>query len=643
MRGSVSCLHFDAEAEWFQVVSGMIDGIIYRSRMLSVTPQAALQELETVVVSPGFAGAGRLAPFLRFVVERALAGEPVKEAVIGVEVFGRPPDYDPRVDPIVRVEARRLRSRLADYYEGPGMDDPVVIQLPKGAYVPVFVPRESPDAPEPAQLAGIPKKNGPTIGWPAAALGLALVALAAILLFARWRPPVPHPVVAVLPFVNMSEDRANDAFGDGLTEELIDRLAKVEGLRVVARTSVFQFKGRAQDLREIGRKLNATAVLEGSVRRSGDRLRIAAQLIDVSDGLNIWSETYERRMSEVFAIQDDIARSISRALRLELRVGFSAQTPPPTSNVAAYDLYLKGKGHLNHDALAGLELAADSFERAIAADPGFAAAHAQLAVDYGLLGYYQLRPAAEAWPKARGEAERAVALDPKLATGQVALGFALGMYDWKWAEAERALRRAVALDGDSADAHVALAIAVLVPTGRLAEASAEFARGLELDPQSYLANVGAAFAFLAQSRYPEAIAQYQRAAEINPSHADTQWDLGMAYAFAGRKEEAMRQFHLAGQIRAGSAWKPGAIEYALIGDLPAARRVIAGWSGFANQRPMFVAYCYGALGDAAETSAWLEKAYAARDPQIIWVKIDPRFAKVRGDARIAALIASLGL
>jgi TolB-like protein len=611
--------------------------------MLSVTPQAALRELEAVVASPGFADAGRLAPFLRFVVERTLAGEPVKEAVIGVEVFNRPPDYDPRVDPIVRVEARRLRSRLAEYYEGPGAADPVVIQLPKGAYVPVFVPGKSPDAPEPAQPADTPKRSALTLRWRAAAFVLALAAMAAMLFLARSPKPAPHPVVAVLPFVNISDDRANDAFADGLTEELIDRLAKVEGLRVVSRTSVFQFKGRAQDLREIGRKLNATAVLEGSIRRSGDRLRIAAQLIDVADGLHIWSETYERRVSEVFAIQDDIARAISSALRIELRVGFSSQAPPPTTNVAAYDLYLKGKGHLNHDALAGLELAADSFERAIAADPNFAAAHAQLAVDYGLLAYYKLRPAAEAWPRARREAERAVALDPKLAAGQAALGFALGMYDWKWAEAEQALRRAVSLDGDSADAHVALAVAALVPTGRLTEASAEFARALELDPQSYLANVGAAFAFLAQGRYPEAITQYQKAVEINPTHADTQWDLGMAYAFAGRKEEAMRQFHLGGQIRARGAWQPGAMEYALLGDVAAARRAIAAWRDFTTQRPIYIAYCYGALGDATPTSAWLEKAYAARDPQIIWLKIDPRFAKVRGDARIAALIARLGL
>jgi len=555
--------------------------------MASVPPTIALEELEKVAASPQFAEAGRLAPFLRFVVEKALVGEPVKEAVIGVEVFSRPVDYDPRVDPIVRVEARRLRSRLAEYYEGPGALDPVVIELPKGAYVPVFVVRElAGDAAATAPPAGKRK-----MGWRIAIIAVAMAAeLSTIAYFGRTKKPAPLPVVAVLPFVNISADPGNEAFGDGLTEELIDRLAKVGGIRVVARTSVFQYKGRAQDLREVGRALNATAVVEGSIRRSGDRLRIAAKLIDVSDGLQLWGETYERQMSEVFAIQDEIARSIAGALKIELRVGFSGAARPPTTNMAAYELYLKAKGHLNHDALAGLELAADSAQQAIAADPGFVAAHAQLAVVYGLLGYYQLRPAAEAWPRARAEAERAVALDPKLAAGHAALGFELGLSEWKWAEAERELRRAVALDADSAEAHVALAVAALVPTGRLAEASAEYARALELDPHSYLANVGAAFALLAQQRYAEAIPRYQHAVELNPSHADTEWDLGMAYAFAGRKQEAMRQFRLAGQIRSRGRWNPGGTEYALLGDRPAAERAIAGWPGFTKQRPMFAAY-----------------------------------------------------
>ena len=188
------------------------------------------------------------------------------------------------------------------------------------------------------------------------------------------------------------------------------------------------------------------------------------------------------------------------------------------------------------------------------------------------------------------------------------------MYEWKWPEAERALRRAVALDRDSIDAHIGLAVAALVPTGRLAEASAEFASSLELDPKSYLANVGAAFVFLARGRYPEAIAQYQRAAQTNPSHGDTQWDLGMAYALAGRKEEAMRQFRLGGQIRSGGGWKPGAIEFALVGDPVAAQKAIANRRDFTAQRPMFIAYCYGVLGDPVASLRVARKSLCCTRP-----------------------------
>ena len=605
--------------------------------MPSADARQVLEQLERIVSSTGFVDAGRLAPFLRFLVERTLAGEPVKETVIGVEVFGRPADYDSRLDPIVRVEARRLRSRLAEYYAGPGAADPVTVDLPKGAYLPVFGMRESPQGARPPAMPAWRRWAFP------GAVAAGALAVAALLMFFAHRPaPSTAPVVAVLPFVNMAEDRANEYFSDGLTEELIDRLAKAPGLRVVARSSTFQYKGRPEDLRSIGRKLNATAVVEGSVRRSGDRLRVSAQLIDVADGLHLWSETYDRRMDDVFAIQEEIARSIASALRVELRVGFGAPAPAPTSNMEAYELYLKGRKHLNRDALAGLELAAEFSGRAVAADPGFAAAHAQLALAYGLMGYYTLRPAADIWPKAKAAAERVIALNPRLGAGHAALGMELGMYEWKWKEAERSLRRAVELEPESADCRMALAVACLVPTGRLEEAWKEFSRALESDPQSYLVNAGAAYVLLSMGRYPEAIAQYRRAADVNPSLGDIQWDLGMAYALAGRKEDALRQFRLGGQIHEGGPWQPWITEYALLGDIEAARRRAAS-SDLTKPRPIFVAYAFGAMGDGARAAEWLEKAYAAHDPQVIWIKIDPRFAKVRAVPRVQEIIRKIGL
>ncbi len=597
-------------------------------------------ELARVVASPGFVSAGRLAPFLTFVVERALAGEPVKESVVGIEVFGRPTNYDPRLDPIVRVEARRLRSRLAEYYAGPGANDPLVIELPKGAYAPSFRARTDAVPPEPVPGAAARRVRR----WPwavAAAVALGLVTLGA--LWARRRTPPPTPSVAVLPFVNLSDEASNDYFSEGLTEEIIDRLARVRGLRVVARSSSFRFKGAAQDLRQVGRALGATAVVEGSVRRAGDRLRVTAQLVNVEDGFHVWSQSYERKASDVFAIQDDVARAIANALRTELRVGFEPRPEPPTGNLDAYNLYLEGRYHLNHEALAGLELAADRFERATEADPRYAVAHAALAETYAILAYYKLRPAAEAWAKAKAAAQRALAIDPTLALAHSVRGLELAHNDWKWDEAEPFFRRALELDPRSCDVRVAYVWGVLLPRARMAEAVAQIDQAMELDPNSSPAHQVRSFVLLIQGRLQEAIESYRRTAELNPSHGDIQWDLGMALAYAGQKEAALRQFRLGGNIHSGGDWEPGVIEYALLGEPEKARAIIARWHGFHDQRPIFISYAYGVLGDSDHAAQWLERAYQERDPQLIWAKVDPRLAKVRADARVQSVIRKIGL
>ncbi len=555
-------------------------------------------ELARVVGSPGFVSAWRLAPFLTFVVARALAGEPVKESVVGVEVFGRPADYDPRLDPIVRVEARRLRSRLADYYAGPGANDPVVIELPKGAYTPTFKTRTEV---APAETA-VPLP-GAAVGWArrwswalaaAVALGVAIGGG----LWAMRRASPPPPSVAVLPFLNLSDDASNDYFSEGLTEEIIDRLARVRGLRVVARSSSFRFKGSAQDLREVGRALDATAVVEGSVRRAGDRLRVTAQLVNAADGFHLWSQSYERKASDVFAIQDDVARAIANALRLELRVGFEPRPEPPTGSLDAYNLYLEGRYHLNHEALAGLELAADRFERATEADPRYAAAHAALAETYAILAYYKLRPAPAAWTKAKTAADRALAIDPTVAVAHAVRGLATAHNEWKWDQAEPFFRRAIELDPRSCDVRVAYVWGLLLPRGRTAEAAEQADQAIALDPNSSTAHQVRSFVLLVQGRLEEAIESYRRSAELNPSHGDIQWDLGMALAYTGQKEAALRQFRLGGNIHTGGDWGPGVAEYALLGEPEKARAIIERWPGFHHQRPIFISYAYGLLGDA---------------------------------------------
>jgi TolB-like protein/Flp pilus assembly protein TadD len=606
-----------------------------------MTPEAVRAQLARIVESPGFKAGGRLAPFLTFVVERTLAGEPLKESIVGVEVFGRPAEYDPRLDPIVRVEARRLRSRLADYYAKAGAHDPVAIGVPKGTYAAVFTPlgegAASPAPDEASPTAGASRRYLP---WAAAAV---LVAAAAFGLRLLPRHAAGPPSVAVLPFANLGDNRADDAFSEGVAEEVLGRLAQIRGLRVVARSSSFQFAGRALDLREVGRRLGATAVVEGSVRRSGDRLRVSAQLVGVADGYQLWSETYERGASDVFVIQDDVARSVANALRVELKVGLEPRPEPPTTSLDAFELFAQGRYHLNHDALAGLELATDSFQRATEADPRYAAAQAALAQTYALLAYYRLRPPREAWNAARQAAERALALDPSLAEAYAVLGLAKALDEWKWDEAEPFFRRALAKGPDSSDVHVAYVWGLLLPRGRLAEARAEVDRAVALDPGSSIAHKLRSFVLLIQGDWDAAVLSYRRAAQLDPAHGDVQWDLGMALAYAGRKDEALRQFRIGGSIHNTGAFEPGPAEWALLGEEAKARRALLVWPGERPERPLFVAYAYGLLGDADGAARWLERALAERDPQLVWAKVDPRLAKVRADPRIQAVIRAVGL
>ena len=303
------------------------------------------QELEKLLSSRGFARNERMAMFLRFVVEQQLDGKAtqLKETVIGAEVFGRKPDYDPKLDPIVRTEAARLRTRLAEYYAGEGAADPVVIELPKGGYAPVIRSQDQPMARRGALWRALWSRPRRKVAVAAGALALAVV-VALWLARPRRERPAFAISVAVLPFVNLSSDPANEYFSDGLTEELINALTKVDGLRVPARTSAFVFKGKQQDIREIGLKLDVRMVLEGSVRKEGDRLRITAQLNNVADGYHLWSETYDRELKDVFAIQDEISRAIVNQLRLKLPA--PRKKWPPTESPEAYTSYVRGRSAL---------------------------------------------------------------------------------------------------------------------------------------------------------------------------------------------------------------------------------------------------------------------------------------------------------
>ena len=278
--------------------------------------KALRDELERVLSSPCFARSERTSRLLRFLVERQLAGREaeLKESTIGVEVFGRSPDYDPKVDSTVRSEAVRLRARLSRYYETEGSRDPIVIELPKGGYVPAIR--------QPATTVELKEAHRGRI-WVAAGLAGLVVAVVGV---GAWRalhrdPPIP---IAVLPLVNLSQDPANEYFSDGLTDEIIRNLSILDGLAVRSRTSSFAFKGKARDIREAGRQLQAEYVLEGSVMRAGQQLRINAQLVRVRDDFPLWSGRFDRELTDVFAIQDDISRGIVNGFAVKARARAAA-------------------------------------------------------------------------------------------------------------------------------------------------------------------------------------------------------------------------------------------------------------------------------------------------------------------------------
>jgi serine/threonine-protein kinase len=403
---------------------------------------AVSEEVGRVLASPGFARNERLGRFLRFVVQAKLQGKlaDLKETVIGVEVFDRAPGYDTRSDAVVRMEAGKLRARLAEYYSGPGARDPVRIEIPKGGYVPNW------------------QMDGRVRGLPGWRWGIAITVSLCLVFGGTWARRwlrTGTKTIAVLPFLDVSPEPGNEYFSDGLTEEITQLLSTVEGLDVTSRTSSFSVKGMRLSAREIGTKLNAAVLLEGSVRKSGDQLRIAAQLIRTEDGKHLWSNTYDREMRNVFTIQEEIAASIVNALRLKLGGGQRRYA----ESAEAYQLYLRGRHALTEGQP---RQALDYFEKTVAMDSGYALAHAGIGDAFLIMEAQHLLPHTEAFPRAEVAAQKALDLDPMLSEAHTALA-EISVRKYRWNEAERSFRRALELNPNNAVAHLQLSAYLLVP------------------------------------------------------------------------------------------------------------------------------------------------------------------------------------
>jgi serine/threonine-protein kinase len=608
--------------------------------------------LEKVAGSENFSSAGRLPHFLRHLVERALAGETgrLKETVLGIEFFGRDPSFDPRLDPVVRVEARRLRARLEEYYQGTGRGDAVRISLPKGAYVPQFEYAPGTSGPAlqsaEAQLTPMPR------GWRLAGI-LVLLAAAGVLL-GWWQAQsmrrlreAPVATIAVLPFENAGGDPEDEYFSEGLTEEIVTRLARTPGLRVVARSLTAQYRGKPLSLDDAAAKLNASMLVEGSVRRQGQRLRVTARLVAVRDGATVWAESYERTTAGVFAIQDEIAQSIAAALRIEARgAGSAAPAVQRPSSLEAYHLYLRGRQQANMNSAESMARAVRYFEDCLRLDANYAPALASLSTAVTIASYYGLIPPGEAWTRARRAALRAIEIDPRLAEAHASLGLSLAWQDWNWSAAEAAFRRAIEADPRSAVTRGLYAVAVLLPELRLKEAQSEFRTALDLDPLPLFLNFTYAFSLLVDGRPADAVRQYERVLELEGLHPDVYWDFGMALAFAGRPDDARRAFREARRRHGQRDLEPRGLEAFLCGDVATARLdapKLAAEAAAGREDAIDVARLYAALGDKEQALYWLDISVQRREPQVVWIKADPRLKSLRGLPRHDALVRRIGL
>ena len=457
------------------------------------------------------------------------------------------------------------------------------------------------------------------------------------------------PSIAVLPFANMSADPEQEYFCDGLAEELIDALARLEGLRVVARTSAFRFRGDAPDLREVGEKLNVKTVLEGSVRKAGNRLRINAQLINAEDGYHLWSERYDRDMEDVFAVQDEIARTVVEKLKVKL---FGKQDAPavkrPTDNMDAYNAFLKGRFLMQQKEPVAMKHALVQFEHALSLDSAYAAAYAGVADATALVADQGVIDLKEANTAARHAAARALELDPRLVEPHITLGWRDMAYAWDQASAARHFAQALELGPDSAEAHSRYACYLAWMPCRFDEAVSEARRGVELDPMNVSGHTSLGIVLRSAGRLDEAIAALLHAVELDRTSWLAHHSLGQAYLAATRYQEAIDAYRAAIRLAGRHPWSLAEMGIAHVrsGDMGqglALHEELVARSNVEFAAPTHLACLCGELGKTEQAFEFLERAYEVRDAWMIFLRFWHYYDSLRGDPRFDEMITRVGI
>ena len=450
----------------------------------------------------------------------------------------------------------------------------------------------------------------------------------------------PERSIVVLPFANVGGDPNNEYYADGIADEVAGSLARLDGLRVAARSSAFQFKGRNVPARQVGAELGVAAVVEGSVRRMGDQVRITAQLVSADDGLTLWNESYERSADQVFTVQGEIAAAIGRTLRLGPARSAGG---PGTTNRRAYEAFLQGRWHWSKRDLAGFEQATRYFEEAIEADSGFAKAWAGLGDTYSLRAGFGYLSLAEAFTRARAAANRAIALDSTLTDAHTALGFINLFYDWDWEAARHRLEQALRLDPTYGEARLFYGW-LLVATGRANQAVDSLRTAVRDEPVSLILNARLGSMQMLAGNYAEAERQLAHTDELAANYWPARLDRARILAIRGQFDSALAT--MGGVTERVGSYGSGIVGYALARSgrraeaLAEVARLSAGRLT-ASTSALGVAQTYGALGDLDHAFQWLDRAYEERDWALFFCRNDPLLEPLRGDPRWAAFVARM--
>lgn len=587
----------------------------------SVPDKRQIREYLTKILdSPVFATARRQQHLLRYLVDETLAGraDRLNQNSIAIDALGRDESFDPAVDSVVRVEAGRLRSKLREYYATAGVGDAVRLDLPKGKYAVEICAQGAPSPPATGTAA--------PGGGPAAAVRS----------------------IAVLPFVDMSPDKDDEYFGDALAEELINALGRLKHLQVAARTSAFSFKRQAKTVAEIAAILGVKWIVEGSVRKAGDRLRISAQLVDAADGYRLWSDVYERQLTDVFAIQEDIARAIVKALQAPLEIPPAERlTRTGTDNAAAYNLFLKGRHLWDWANPAKTQQAVNYFLQATQVDPDFADAYGYLAYAYGVSALWWSYD--EVGPLAAKAIDTALALNPEQAEALGTKAFMVSFTEWDWAEAGRLYRRALTADPSSDLVKVHYGHSYLVPLNRLDEAKDLYEDMVKHEPYHAGLRSNLGRILLHRGSTDAAIEQLETALAIEPEHMWAMWHLCNAYEQAGDTdafEQLLEEMETTFRSNNPYVMERRVVYHLQRGETQAANAALSRLQAAAghDERRFLLCLAQSAYGDVDASIATLERMVQKHDPNTIW--IPAKFAgqaSITADARFQALLEKMNL